>query len=583
MNRERDRPQPHPSVDGCDEAAFSTLVHSGVCDAMDTSLMKIECGFTRGFAGMQLIGNTTEVCRDGKERARAALESLGIHIPPRRLVVSLTPAEVKKDGGQFDLPIAVSLALLLCQQPPCRDPSRWLFAAELGLAGEMRPVRGVVSFAVAAMAEGLEGIIVAPDNLAEIEVLTRRASQGQRALLPLAFASLREVLAWLFDGNSLEARSPVRALSPYQEGSCKNQQQAVNFDDMILHPSLELVAMTACAGMHSLLLRGSPGTGKSMLAARLTSILPALTDEDQIDAMRIYSASAERLPSSLLAGRPPYRSPHHQASAAAILGCPDAPGELSLAHGGVLFLDELPEFRRDLLEALREPLETGEVRVSRSRRKIIWKSRVVLVAACNNCPCGWFGSMRRPCTCPTARLLAYRQRLSGPILDRIDLHVNVPESNDATAELFIHLADRDAAGLRVLRQTHSEKQLASASSVNGGLCEEAPTHKLAKRVAMARAQAKCRNSKFGVQLNRDLAAEHLLAASGLSAAEFAKLVNGIIPRAASSRSVIRCLRVARTLADLAGREALQMADLQQAWQWQAQPAAQQRGELLPSV
>lgn len=530
------------------EVLQPTTVVSAITDGMETRLMRVECSLTRGFSGLQMIGNTSEVCRDGKERARAALERLKIHLPPQRLVLSLTPADLKKDGNQFDLPIAVSLALLIVAARPKLDPSRWMFAAELGLGGELRPVKGVVSFAVAAIVEGLDGMVVAPENLAEVVALQRLGLARARPLQVLGFSALRDVLAWMFEG--FEGDGPI--LSP-AGGAAEAAPLAPDFDDMILQPEVERAVLVAASGMHSLLLRGSPGTGKSMLAARLPSILPDLDPLDHVEAMRIHSTSAEKLPDAILRGRPPYRAPHHQASAAAVLGSAEIPGELSLAHGGVLFLDEFTEFRRDLLESLREPLETGCVCISRSRRKAVWSARIVLVAACNNCPCGWFGSTRRVCTCGSARRAAYWNRLSGPILDRIDLQLNMPEPNDATAALFLRLA-RSPVRSR--------------------------TERLAARVAQSRARAAARNACFGLRYNRDLAAHHLVAASGLAPDEFAGAVNAVFPRAASSRAVLRALRVARTLADLDESETIRSVDLEQAWAWQAEAAARQRGETL---
>lgn len=533
-----------------------TAVHSAVSDAMETHVLTIECGFTRGFAGMQLIGNTSEVCRDGKERARTALEVLGLHIPAKRLVVSLTPAEVKKDGSQLDLPIAVSLALLLTQRTPRIDPSRWLLAAELGLAGELRPVKGVVSCGVAAMAAGMDGVVVAVENLTEMNVLAAIKRSAGGNLRVLAFRTLKDVLAWIFEGDETSA-ADASAAGPMDNARRRPlppQEAALDFDDMLLSPQLETVAVTSAAGMHSMLLRGSPGTGKSMMASRLPSLLPPLSDTDHVDVMRIHSALADRLPDRLLHGVPPFRAPHHSASAAAVLGSAETPGEMSLAHGGVLFLDELPEFRRDLLESLREPLESAEVRVARSKRKIVWKARVLLVAACNNCPCGWAGSARRECQCGSGRVVAYRQRLSGPILDRIDLHVNMPEPNDASADLFLRLALQP---------------------------DESRTQRLRAQVLAAREMASRRNRAFGCEVNADLAPQHLVVASGLGQIEFARLVNGIIPRSTSSRSIIRALRVARTLADVAGSAVLRESDVRQAWSWQAESSARARGELPP--
>jgi magnesium chelatase family protein len=532
-----------------EKAVYPTLVHTAVTDAMDTRLLQIECGFTRGFAGMQLIGNASEVCRDGKERARAALEQLGLHLPPRRLVVSLTPADVKKDGSHLDLPIAVSLALLLSDRCPKMVPDRWVFAAEVGLSGELRPVKGVVSFAIAAMAEGLEGIIVAPENLEELGVLAAlRPGEGGLTLKALGFDTLKSVLGWIFGEGAAQVVTAPAARVVRPDPILRH-----NFDDMILHPMLEKAAIVSSAGMHSILLRGSPGTGKSMLASRLASILPPLAREEHIEALRIYSGLSERLPISLLDGLPPFRAPHHQASAAAILGGPETPGEMALAHGGVLFLDELPEFRRDLLESLREPLETGEIRVSRSRRKVIWKCRVILVAACNNCPCGWNGSSRRTCSCASTRIHAYVGRISGPILDRIDMHVNMPEPEFDTASLFLRLGEE---------------------------VQKNQTARMRAVVEQVRHTAEKRNRRHGVVFNADLQAKHLAAVSGLSSDEFGALVNRRIPRSASSRSVLRCLRVARTLADVAGRAEMSEDDVDQAWRWQAEKSAQERGDAV---
>ncbi len=530
-----------------------TAVHTAACDAMDTALLRIECGFVRGFAGMQVIGNALDVSRDGKERVRAALESLGLHLPARRLVVSLTPADVKKDGSQLDLPVAVSLALLLAEgREPHVRPERWLFAAELGLGGELRPVRGVVSFALAALAAGLDGLVIAAENLSEVSVLAAVDGGRTKRMQVLGFESLKSVLAWLYEGDLDGAQSlkePDFRRRPAAEGS-----DFPDFDDMILEPTLERAALVVAAGMHSILLRGAPGTGKSMFSARLASLLPRLGSQEHVEAMRIYSVAAERLPAGLLAGRPPFRAPHHQASAAAILGTPEHPGEIALAHGGILFLDELPEFRRDLLESLREPLETGEVRVSRSRRKVLWRARSILIAACNNCPCGWFGSVRKTCSCVYTRLLAYRQRLSGPILDRIDVHFNMPETSEATADLFLKLHDPARS--------------------------EGRTHRLAAAVASARAYGAARNEAVGARYNRDLTAEHLVSVSGLSPSRFETLVNESFPKSASRRSVIRSLRVARTLADLDGEAAIRSADLGLSWSWTAEGAARSRGETI---
>ncbi len=527
-----------------------TEVNCASFDAMETHILQIESSFTRGFAGLQLIGNTTEVCRDGKERARAALENLNIFIPARRLVVSMTPADFRKDGNQFDLPFAISLALLIKPETPVINPQRWLFASELGLSGELKPVRGVVSFAIEAVRKGLEGIIVSRANLQELATLRKLASSDFNKLRIHGFQALPDVLNWVFTGDLSNASD----LDSYREDAVAPATEAslLTFDDMILSEEMASVALVLATGLHSLLLRGTPGSGKSMFAARLASIFPTMTKSEHLEILRIQSAFSAKISPQLLAGRPPFRSPHHQATPPAILGNQDSPGELSLAHGGILFLDELPEFRHDLLESLREPLETGEVRISRARRKMTWKAKTVLVAACNNCPCGWFGSTRMLCSCPMAKLLAYRQKLSGPILDRIDIHFAVREPSDDAAHLFLRLAS--------------------------GPNEKNKTLRLAEQVAEARAFSLHRNKKYGVEFNRDLASAHLVEASGLCDKQFRTLINRCFPKHQSNRANAKTIRVARTLADLAMSEAIREEDFVQACRWQAVNVARAVGE-----
>ncbi len=526
---------------------MKTLVHTATTEAMDTRLVQVESTFTRGFAGLQVIGNTSEVCRDGKERAKAALENLGIYLPNQRLVISLTPADLKKDGNHFDLPIAVSIALLLTETPPRQNPAQWLFAAELGLSGELKPVRSIVSFALAAVAQNVNGLIVANANLADVGILTTFAQPHLQKLQILGFDSLSGVLDWLFDGSSDEAQAPHGKTLPIN----KQWYSSVSFDDMALSPAMQRAATAAVAGVHSLLLRGSPGSGKSMFATRLPSIMPTMPEHEHLEVLRIVSNYRDRIPKNLLAGQPPFRSPHHQTSAAALLGGADQPGELSLAHGGILFLDELPEFRRDLLEALREPLETGVVHVARAKRKLVWQARTILIAACNNCPCGWFGSVKRRCSCAHSQLIAYWNRLSGPVIDRIDMHLNMPESAFDPATLLLQLANH---------------QRSSA------------TQEMRAAVLRARAFAKTRNQNFQIEFNSQLRAQDMLAAAKINETTFTVLIDKYTPRGASQRALLRSLRVARTLADLDESESLRDVDLQQAWQWQAEHAARERGE-----
>nr|MBP9709262.1 ATP-binding protein [Oligoflexales bacterium] len=326
-----------------------------------------------------------------------------------------------------------------------------------------------------------------------------------------------------------------------------------NFNDMLLEPSLEQVALVVAVGMHHLLLRGVPGAGKSMFAERLVSILPNMAVKEHLEALKIHSSNSQALHSQLLEGIPPMRAPHHQASAAAIIGTADRPGELSLAHGGILFLDEITEFRRDLLEALREPLQTGKLQISRANHKIERLAKVLLIAACNNCPCGWYGSEQRPCCCPIQKVQAYLKKLSGPILDRIDLQINMRESHQDSSQLFLGLFDQKVEG-------------------------KDKTALMRKKVVEARNFAYLRNQEFGFVFNRDIPSHHLFSLSGLSSQEFHELVSEAIPPLLSRRSLLKVLKISRTLADLDEVAAIRRSDVLLALSWQSEQATLERGD-----
>ena len=290
-------------------------------------------------------------------------------------------------------------------------------------------MRGVISYAIAAVAEGFKGLVVAKDNLVDLAVLHKLNNERFADLEICAFEHLREVQAWLYDDGAALAISSANT----QE---KFTPTTFNFNDMILDDNLYQAALCLAVGRHSLIMNGPPGTGKSMFAMRLPSILPPLESKEHLQALRISSAHTVNVDDKLLAGQPPFRAPHHSASAQGVLGTAEQPGDIALAHGGVLFLDELPEFRRDIIESLREPLETGEINISRAKNKVRWCAKLILIAAANNCPCGFWGSSKKKCTCALTRVIAYRRKLSGPIMDRIDMHLNVPENDNDAAMLF---------------------------------------------------------------------------------------------------------------------------------------------------
>ena len=519
------------------------ITHSAVCDGMNGLVVAIESQFVRGFSGLQMIGNISESLRDSKERARTALEGLGVHVPPKKLIMSITPADVKKNGEQFDLGIAINLLLLNSEGKARIDTTRYVYVAEVSLAGELKPVRGVISYAIAAVAEGFKGLVVARDNLADLAVLRELNNERFADLEICAFDHLREVQNWLYgEGESLSLAS----LATRKEFS----PSACNFNDMILDANLYRAALCLAIGRHSLIMSGPPGTGKSMFAMRLPSILPPLESAEHLQALRISSAHTVNVDDKLLAGQPPFRSPHHSASVQGVLGTAERPGDIALAHGGVLFLDEFPEFRRDIIEALREPLETGEINISRAKNKVCWCAKLILIAAANNCPCGYWGSSKKKCTCPLSRVISYRRRLSGPIMDRIDIHVNVPENKHDTTLLF--------------------------DLIEHG-CEEQTT-KMQARVLKCLEFSKKRNNALGLHFNNTIPARQLLAVSGLPSKQFRQLLSASYLQKLSKRALIKTLRVARTLADIDLQEQLSEKHVRSAYHWQAEAAAQERGD-----
>jgi magnesium chelatase family protein len=511
------------------------------------SLVQVECAYSRGFAGVQMIGNTSDVCKDGKERAKTALEGLDFRFPAKRMIISFSPADIKKDGNHFDLAIAVSMSLLLAEvELPVLRVDKYLFIAELGLSGELRPHKGVVPSALLAVAQGMQGIVCAEENRQDIDAVF--VADPENSIEVWSFSNLSEVLAWLKDDIDAQYSTPksTRGISPPHKDKCEEQ---LNFDDMILSPAQEQLALIVATGMHSLLLWGPPGAGKSMFACRLPSLLPLMSGKRHIEALSVHSLTQNKLPADLLMGRVPFRSPHHQASAVAVIGSGDGPGEMALAHGGILFLDELPEYRRDLLEALREPLSSGEVKVSRARAKAVWKCKVLLIAACNPCPCGFYGSGYRKCQCGPGVRKRYRSRISGPILDRIDLHFNLFE-----------------------QQVNYRKMLADLTT------QGRKTLTLVDRIASAHRFAKERNQDLGCRYNRDIRPKDLLVSLGASDETLDDFFRTVVPSGASHRSVINALRVARTLADLRQSTSVAKDDLELGWSMQGEEAALRRGD-----
>jgi len=477
--------------------------------ALEAPLVRVEVHCGTGLPQFTMVGLAETSVRESRERVRAALAEGGFEFPAGRVTVNLAPADLPKEGGRYDLAVALGI-LAASGQLPESSLAGTEFYGELSLSGELRAVRGVLAAAVHAVRDGRR-LVVPAANAAEA-----RVARGAQVAGAVTLADVRNGLC----GGTGFAFSGGGALpAPTVE--------APDLADVRGQAAAKRALEIAAAGSHSLLFVGPPGAGKSMLAQRLPGLLPALDDAAALECAMLHSL-VRPLPATSEWRRRPFRAPHHGASAAAVVGGGGRlrPGEISLAHRGVLFLDELPEYRRDVLEALREPLESGTVSIARAAWQGVFPARFQLVAAMNPCPCGYAGDPNGRCRCTLPIVRRYLARVSGPLLDRIDLHVEVP-------------------------------RLEYAALLPGDAGESSAT--VAARVLRARERQRERGG-----LNATLAAGPLATACGLGLREHGLLDSASRRLGLSARACHRILRVARTIADLAGAQSVGVSELSEA-------------------
>lgn len=479
---------------------------------------------SNGMPAFEIVGLPDASIKEAKERIKASIRNSGYMVPPKRIIINLSPASMRKEGPSYDLPMAVSI-LSASEQMYISDCGDSVFIGELALDGRVQSVAGVLPMVISMYKEGFHKMYVPADNAQEAAVI-----EGVE-IYPVK--SLRQLIDHFSEVEKIE---PLKI--NINDVISSSHTSLLDFSDVKGQESAKRALEIAAAGGHNVIMIGSPGTGKTMLAQRLSGILPDMTFDEALEVTKIHSIAGILKKDTPLITQRPFRSPHHTVSTSGLSGggTIPRPGELSLAHNGILFLDELPEFKREALEVMRQPLEDGEVTISRVNATLTYPCNIMLVASMNPCKCGYFGDSTRQCTCTPVQVQKYRSRISGPLLDRIDIQVEV------------EAIDYDDLSSMEKGETSAE---------------------IKKRVNKARRVQTERYKKYGIHSNSQLTAGMLQEFCRLGDAENAILKAAFENLGLSARAHSRILKVARTIADLDGSENINTAHISEAIQYRS--------------